>query len=380
MLLFIGFLVGVEVVICTIIVLTTADGKLQETLYIQHTDQGFLQCKFYATYADYHMAMWWTYNSGIVLVCTYQAYLTRKVPGNYNEARFIAFNMMTITTDVIVFFLSYYGTRGFYKDILVSYFLLLADTITLGCIFVPKVYIILFRPEKNVAHGKTSLGTIDDNIRLELRKVSHLSQRSNVSVLSSSSENGTNTETANQNCAKVLRKQRKRKLSLFCKDGFNFASETSIVTDVDSDCDDHVQGDQGSRYTFLDGVPSPEIKHRQKKQSWTKSNELPVRSKNSSILRLALEHNVNESSNTRSIVPLPLERANSGFDSKPGSKQSFAGALHTTRPSVSRMSSDTSTRSVHFEDEQVSTCEVVFDNFNPADQPDFVYRRRQSTI
>lgn len=230
---FISILVGVEIVICTVIVLTTDEGKLLEIIYIEHTDQAYLQCKFYATYADYHMAIWWAYNSGIVIVCTYQAYLTRKVPGNYNEARFIAFNMMTITTDVIVFFLSYYGTRGFYKDILVSSFLLLANTITLCCIFIPKVYVILFRPEKNVAHGKTSLGTIDDDVRIEMRKISRSSQRSTVSMLSSSS-NGTSIESASQNCFK---QQRRRKLSVFCKDGFRFASETSIATEICSNFD-----------------------------------------------------------------------------------------------------------------------------------------------
>ncbi|KAK3740758.1 hypothetical protein QZH41_005889 [Actinostola sp. cb2023] len=146
--------------------------------YSAVSNEAFLQCKFYATYTDYNMAVWWTYNTGIVLVCTYQAFLTRKVPGSYNEARFIAFTMMTISTDVIVFFLSYYGTRGYYKDVLVSMFLIIAVTVTLCCVFVPKVYVILMKPEKNVDHNPVRRMGFIENSETEMRKISHVSQRS----------------------------------------------------------------------------------------------------------------------------------------------------------------------------------------------------------
>jgi len=122
------------------------------------------------------------------------------VPGNYNEARFIAFNMMTISTDVLMFFLSYYATQTYYKDILVSSFLIVAATVTIACMFVPKVYVIVFRPQKNVDRSSTvNLGTLaDDEDEHNDRKIS---TRSNTSVLSSLSTTSSNQVDAKENRA-----------------------------------------------------------------------------------------------------------------------------------------------------------------------------------
>lgn len=198
MIAFIMGLLAIETAICTIIVLTTPDGRLSEILYSDMKNEAFIRCKI-TSYTNYNMALWWGFNSGLVLVCTYQAYLTRKVPGNYNEARFIAFNMMTISTDVLMFFLSYYATQTYYKDILVSSFLLVAATVTITCMFLPKIYVIVFRPQKNVDHRSTiNLGTLDDEEECNNRKIS---ARSNTSVLSSLSNTSSNPADANENKA-----------------------------------------------------------------------------------------------------------------------------------------------------------------------------------
>ena len=199
MVVFISGFVAIETAICTIIVFTTPDGGLKEVVYFDMRNEAFVQCKL-ASYTNYNMALWWCFNSGLVLVCTYQAFLTRKVPGNYNEARFIAFNMMTISTDVLMFFLSYYATQTYYKDILVSSFLIVAATVTITCMFVPKVYVIVFRPEKNVDHrSAVNLGTLaDDEDEHNDRKIS---TRSNTSVLSSLSTASSNQVDVKENRA-----------------------------------------------------------------------------------------------------------------------------------------------------------------------------------
>ena len=173
MLVFIAGFVAIETIICTVIVLTTPEGGLKEVVYSDMKNERFMQCKL-ASYTSYSTALWWGCNSGPVLVCTYQAFLTRKVTGNYNEARLIAFNMMTTYTDVLMFFLSCYGTKTYYKDILVSSFLIVADTVTIACMFLPKVYVIVFRHQKNVEHRSTiSLGTqLDDEEYQNDRKIS----------------------------------------------------------------------------------------------------------------------------------------------------------------------------------------------------------------
>ena len=198
MLVFIIGFVAIETAICAIILLTTPDGRLTEVVYSDMKNEAFIQCRL-ASYANYNMVLWWGFNGGLVLVCTYQAFLTRKVPGNYNEARFIAFNMMTISTDVLMFFLAYYATQTYYKDILVSSFLIVAATVTITCMFLPKVYVIVFRPQKNVDRRSTvNLGTLDDEDEYNSRKIS---TRSTTSVLSSLSNASSNPVDARENRA-----------------------------------------------------------------------------------------------------------------------------------------------------------------------------------
>lgn len=198
MLAFIACFVTIETIICAIISLTAPDSGLVDVVYSDMKNEAYIQCTL-VSYTNYNMALWWGYNSGLVLVCTYQAFLTRKVPGNYNEAQFIAFNMMTISTDVLMFFLSHYGTKTYYKDILVSSFLIIADSVTITCMFLPKVYVIVFRPQKNVEYrSAVSLGTLDNEEEENERKIS---TRSNVSVLSSLSYASSSLGDAKENFA-----------------------------------------------------------------------------------------------------------------------------------------------------------------------------------
>ena len=150
MLLFLAIFVSIETAICLFIVSTTPTSDATHVLYSDVNNKAYLQCRL-ASYTNYNMALWWSYNAGIVVVCTYQALLTRKVPGNNNEARSIAFNMMTISAEILIFFFCYYATNTFYRDILTSSFLIVMDTVTIICTFLPKAYVIMFRPEKNGA-------------------------------------------------------------------------------------------------------------------------------------------------------------------------------------------------------------------------------------
>lgn len=95
-------------------------------------------------------SLWLIYNAGLVIVCTYQAFLVRKVPQNYNESRLIAFNMTTLCITVLVFVPSYMGTTAWYRSIISSLMLVFLGSLTWACIFAPKIYIILLRPHKNV--------------------------------------------------------------------------------------------------------------------------------------------------------------------------------------------------------------------------------------
>lgn len=107
-------------------------------------------------------AVWATFNVGLLLLCTYQAFLVRKVPENYNEAKFIAFTMVTICICGAVYVPTYFGTHGVYRKILTCFLLFLCSTVSLMCLFGTKLYIILFRPAKNQPfQPKLAMGVYD---------------------------------------------------------------------------------------------------------------------------------------------------------------------------------------------------------------------------
>lgn len=113
---------------------------------------------------DICTAIWWVYNAGLALTCTYQAFRTRKLPENYNEAKFITFTMVITCIVVTIFIPTYIGTSGIYRTTITCFVFIIGGSSTLCCMFVPKLYIILWRPEKNVPMPPRSstvrLGTI----------------------------------------------------------------------------------------------------------------------------------------------------------------------------------------------------------------------------
>ncbi|XP_011531938.1 metabotropic glutamate receptor 2 isoform X3 [Homo sapiens] len=92
------------------------------------------------------------YNVLLIALCTLYAFKTRKCPENFNEAKFIGFTMYTTCIIWLAFLPIFYVTSSDYRvqttTMCVS--VSLSGSVVLGCLFAPKLHIILFQPQKNV--------------------------------------------------------------------------------------------------------------------------------------------------------------------------------------------------------------------------------------
>ncbi|XP_073674653.1 glutamate receptor, metabotropic 6a [Garra rufa] len=123
--------------------------------------RGILKCDM----SDLSLICCLSYSIVLMVTCTVYAVKSRGVPETFNEAKPIGFTMYTTCIVWLAFVPIFFGTaqsteKMFIQTTTLTVSMSLSASVSLGMLYIPKVYVIIFHPEQNVQKRKRSFKAV----------------------------------------------------------------------------------------------------------------------------------------------------------------------------------------------------------------------------